>query len=396
MRRVPRVRYGQDRSRGYAHVALTETGIAMERSDPAMKTIEKVGWSRDGVDPGRRHLLRTTAMMAGAAHSALLGAATQRESRELAALGRAREWLNGSPLTPAGLAGKLVLVQFCTYTCINWLRTLPYVRAWSQRHRNDLLVIGVHTPEFPFEHDVDNVRRALRQLNVEYRVVLDNDYAIWRAFGNNYWPALYVIDGRGRVRDRHFGEGRYEQSERSIQRLLTEAGLPSARDVVSVNGHGVEAAADWANLRSPENYLGYERTANFASPGDLARDRRQIYAAPRRWSLNQWALAGDWSVGKQKATAASANSQILYRYHARDVHLVMGPGLPDTRVRFRVTVDQRPPGLARGTDVDESGMGVVVEPRLYQLIREPSRIVDRTFAIEFLDPGVDAFAFTFG
>jgi hypothetical protein len=362
-----------------------------------MKT-KNVAGPTDGIDPGRRHFLQRTAMVVGAAHPGLFGASAQGASRELTVIGRAAQWLNVPPLTPESLAGKVVLVQFCTYTCINWLRTLPYIRAWAHRYQKNLTVIGVHTPEFAFEHDIDNVRRAIRQLKVEYPVVIDNDYAIWRAFGNSYWPALYFIDGRGRIRDRHFGEGRYDQSERSIQRLVAEAGVAGTSNVVSLSASGVEAAADWASLRSPENYLGYDRTENFASPGGVGRDRRRVYAAPARLALNQWALVGEWIVGKQALSPgnAGAGGRILYRFHARDLHLVMGPPVPGKPLRFRVTLDGSPPGSSRGMDVDEGGYGAVVEPRLYQLIRQSTRVVDRTFAIEVLDPGVEAFAFTFG
>ena len=246
--------------------------------------------------------------------------------RELAAIGSAAEWLNSPRLTPPSLAGKVVVVDFCTYTCINWLRTLPYRRAWAQKYQQGLVLIGVHTPEFGFEKNVDNVRRAVRQLRIEYPIVIDNDYSIWRAFKNQYWPALYFIDARGRVRQHHFGEGEYDQSEMAIQRLLAEVGVGRPRDgVVSVDASGVETAADWDNLRSPENYVGYERTVKFVSPGGAERDRRRLYAAPARLALNQWALAGEWTMGRQATVLSSPNGRIVYRFHARDLHLVMGP-----------------------------------------------------------------------
>ena len=320
-----------------------------------------------------------------------------REPRELAAIGNATEWLNSPRLTAASLLGKVVVVDFWTYTCINWLRTLPYRRAWAQKYREGLVLIGVHTPEFSFEHDLDNVRRAVRQMRVEYPVVIDNDYAIWRACENQYWPALYVIDARGRVRQRHFGEGEYEKSELGIQRLLREVGVTGIRDVVaSIDASGVEAPADWSNLRSPENYVGYERTENFTSRGGADRDRRRVYAAPGRLALNEWALSGEWTMGRQGTALSSPNGRIAYRFHARDLHLVMGPARPGTSVRFRVSIDGQPPGPAHGVDADEGGNGTVVEQRLYQLIRQPRPIVDRRFEIEFLDAGVEAFAFTFG
>jgi thiol-disulfide isomerase/thioredoxin len=311
-------------------------------------------------------------------------AARERVPRELAALGRAAEWINSPPLTPERLAGKVVAVDFWTYTCINWIRTLPYVRAWAQKYREGLVVIGVHTPEFPFEHNVDSVRRAVQQMRVEYPVVIDNDYSIWRAFKNQYWPALYLLDAGGRVRQRYFGEGEYEQSERSIQRLLAEAGVARIdKGIVSVDGSGIEAAADWSNLRSPETYLGSERTASFVSRG-------------ARLALNQWSRTGEWTQGAHAAVLNQPSGQILCRFHARDVHLVMGPSRAGSQARFRVTLDGQPPGGARGLDVNESGNGVAAEQRLYQLIRQPKPIVDRTLAIEFLDAGVEAFAFTFG
>lgn len=337
-------------------------------------------------------------MAIGAAHIGMFGAAeSEGASRELTAIGRAREWLNASRLTTEALAGKVVLVQFCTYTCINWLRTLPYVHAWAQKYGRDAVVLGVHTPEFAFEHNVDNVRRTLQRMKVTYPVVIDNDYAIWRAFDNHYWPALYFIDGRGRVRHRQFGEGEYESSERAIQQLLKEAGVSGVADgVVSVVGSGFESAADWANLKSPETYVGYQRLANFASPDPVRRDQRRTYRVPSRLALNQWSLAGDWTIGTQATVLHKTPGQILHRFHARDVHLVMGPSRSEGAVPFRVTIDGQPPGAAHGLDVDEGGNGTVREQRLYQLVRQTKPIVDRTLTIDFLAPGVEAFAFTFG
>jgi thiol-disulfide isomerase/thioredoxin len=306
-------------------------------------------------------------------------------------------WLNSPPLSPEGLRGKVVLVDFWTYTCINWLRTLPYIRTWAQKYP-EALMIGVHTPEFAFERNIDNVRRAVQQMHIEYPVVIDNDYAIWRAFNNQYWPALYFIDARGRVRERQFGEGQYQRSEIAIQRLLAEAGAANVleRQVVSVAGEGVEAAADWDNLKSPELYVGYDRLQNFASRGGADPDRRRLYAAPAQIPLNQWALTGEWTIGKQATVLGVPNGRLVHRFHARDVHLVMGPTRSDSPVRFRVSLDGQPPGAARGLDVDEAGNGRVVEQRLYQLIRQPGPFIDRTFQIEFLDAGVETFAFTFG
>jgi hypothetical protein len=290
-----------------------------------------------------------------------------------------------------------VLVQFGTYTCINWLRTLPYVRAWDQKYGPGLAVIGVHTPEFAFEKNLENVRRAVQQLKVDYPIAIDNDYSIWRAFNNRYWPALYFIDARGRLRQHHFGEGEYERSEMAIQRLLAEAGTSSVgAGVVSVVGSGVEAAADWGTLRSPEIYLGHDRTNNFSSPGGAALGRRRVYAAPTRLELNHWALAGEWTMANQAAVLSRAPGRIVCRFHARDVHLVMGPLRQESPVRFRVLMDGQSLGPAHGLDVDDGGRGTVVEQRLYQLIRQPGPIVDRTFEIAFLDAAVEAFAFTFG
>ncbi len=312
---------------------------------------------------------------------------------EMPSLGGATGWLNSEPLTAAGLRGKVVLIDFWTYTCINWLRTLPYVRAWAEKYKDQgLVVIGVHTPEFAFEKNLDNVRRAAKDMKVDYPIAIDSDYAIWRAFKNQYWPALYFVDAQGRIRHHHFGEGEYEQSERVIQQLLAEAGSDGiGHELVSVDGRGVEAAADWGNLRSPENYVGYERTENFASPGGAALDKRRVYAAPAQLRLNQWALSGDWTMTKQAAVLNKANGRIAYRFHARDLHLVMGPAARGTSVRFRVLIDGQPPGAAHGIDVDEQGNGTVAEQRLYQLIRQPKPIADRQFEIEFLDAGRGGF-----
>ncbi len=317
---------------------------------------------------------------------------------ELPSLDSATGWLNSEPLTAAGLRGNVVLINFGTYTCINWLRTLPYVRAWAEKYkRHGLVVIGVHTPEFAFEQNIDNVRQAVQDLRIEHPIAIDNDYAIWTAFDNHYWPAFYFVDAQGHIRHHQFGEGDYEQSEMILQQLLAEAGIGSIGDeLVSVEGSGIEAAADWGSLQSAENYLGYARTENFASPGGVVFDRRRVYAAPARLRLNQWGLAGDWTVGRQATVLNTANGKIVYRFHARDLHLVMGPAVPGTSVRFRVLVDGEPPSAAHGSDVDDQGNGTVSEQRLYQLIRQPQPIADRLFEIAFLDPGVEAYAFTFG
>ena len=265
---------------------------------------------------------------------------------ELPSLGGATEWLNSPPLTAAGLRGKVVLIDVWTYTCINWLRSLPYVRAWAEKYKNQgLVVIGVHAPEFAFEKNIDNVRRAAKDMRVNYPIAIDNDYAIWRALKNEYWPALYFVDAQGRIRHHHFGEGEYEQSEMIIQQLLAEAGISGiGHELVSVDARGVEAAADWGSLKSPENYVGYERTENFASPGGAVLDKRRVYAAPARLRLNHWALSGDWTVEKQATVLNKANGRIAYRFHARDLHLVMGPAVRGTSVRFRVLIDGQAAG----------------------------------------------------
>ena len=307
-------------------------------------------------------------------------------------------WLNSPPLTAADVPGKVVLVDFWTYTCINWLRTLAYVRAWAKKYRDrGLVVVGVHTPEFRFEEDVDNVRRAAKDMRVEYPIALDSDYAVWRAFSNRYWPAVYIADAQGRIRHHQFGEGRYEECERVIQHLLCEAGVEDIGDgLVSVAADGFEAEADWTNLRSPETYLGYEQAQNFASPGGAEFDQSQTYVAPDSLKLNHWALSGDWTIERGASVLNRADGRIAFRFHARDVHLVLRSREPGASVPFRVLVDGESPGAAHGLDVDEEGRGTLVEPRLYQLIREPGSISDRTFEITFLAPGVEAYVFTFG
>jgi thiol-disulfide isomerase/thioredoxin len=317
---------------------------------------------------------------------------------EMPSLGSTSEWLNSKPLTAAGLRGKVVLIEFWTYTCINWRRQLPYVRAWAEKYKNQgLVVIGVHAPEFRFEKDFDNVRWAVKDMRVNYPVVTDNDYPIWQAFNNEYWPALYFIDARGRIRHHQFGEGDYEESARTIQRLLAEAGAGKTGDgVVSVDARGAEAAADWSDLGSQENYVGYERTENFASPGGPVPDRQAAYTAPPGLRLNYWALSGDWTMERESVVLNKANGGLAYRFHARDLHLVMGPGMRRKSLRFRVLIDGHPPGAAHGVDVDADGNGAITEPRMYQLIRQSKPIVDRQFQIQFLDSGVEAFSFTFG
>jgi thiol-disulfide isomerase/thioredoxin len=306
-------------------------------------------------------------------------------------LGGATEWLNSEPLGPAELSGHVVLVNFWTLTCINWLRQEPYVRAWSQAYRDDgLVVIGVSTPEFSFEHELELVRQATKERDIDYPVVLDNDYGIWSAFDNHYWPALYFVDAEGIIRDQHFGEGRYEQSERVLQQLL---GVE--RELVPVEGLGVEAEADWGNLQTPETYLGYGRGERFASPDGEARNDSRAYGLPERLGLNHWALAGEWTIGHERVALDQAGGSISFRFHARDAHLVLSPGAREP-IPFRVLLDGEAPGPSHGVDVDEDGNGVLREGRLYQLVREHDAVRERTLEITFLEPGAEAYAFTFG
>jgi thiol-disulfide isomerase/thioredoxin len=299
---------------------------------------------------------------------------------QLSGFDGATGWLNSEPLTPEGLRGKVVLVDFWTYTCINWLRTLGYVRAWAEKYADrGLVVIGVHTPEFPFEHDVDNVREAAKEMRVEYPIALDSDYGVWRAFDNHYWPAVYIADADGRVRHHHFGEGAYEECEWVIQGLLgIEDGL------VSPVLEGFEVQADWENLQSPETYLGADQAQNFA--GSDGKELR----------LNQWALSGDWTIEGGKSVLKGSEGGVVFRFHARDVNLVMGPPARGASVPFRVLDDGEPPGDAHGFDVDAEGRGTLTQQRLHQLIREPGTISDRTVEIVFEAPGAEAYCFTFG
>jgi len=306
-------------------------------------------------------------------------------------LGEATGWLNSVPLGPADLRGNVVLVNFWTFTCINWLRTEPYVRTWSRSYRDDgLVVIGVHTPEFSFEHETDRVLLATKEREIDYPVALDNDYEVWSAFDNHYWPALYFVDREGVIRDHHFGEGRYEESEQVIQRLL---GVD--REPVEVEALGVEAEADWDHLRSMETYVGYERGEHFDSPGGAAFDQRRTYELPERLRLNRWALAGEWTIGPESAVLHEAGGSIAYRFQSRDVHLVLNEGTRGP-IPFRVTIDGEAPGRSHGVDVGEDGTGVLVDGRLYQLVREHREVSERTMEITFAEPGAEAFVFTFG
>lgn len=371
---------------GVAAIALgLDTTYLARLSTAQTEVLEQGLASRLGMDMPRRN----TALVEGPG-----GRLTLPVEGELPPLDGVTQWLNSEPLTRERLRGKVVLIDFWTYSCINCIRSIPYVVAWDERYRRDgLVVIGVHAPEFAFERDVDNVRGAAAGLGIRYPIAIDNAFAVWRAFNNRFWPAHYFVDHQGRVRYHHFGEGEYETSERVIRQLLTEAGHPPGGGAAArVAADGASASAQRRTLRSPETYLGYVRAANFASPGGLLRDRGQDYAgAPL--TLNRWSLAGRWTVGRQAARLDRAGGRIAFRFHARDLHLVLGSARP---VRFRITIDGRAPGASAGVDADAGGNGVVRGQRLYQLIRQPGEIGERTFEITFLDPGVEGFAFTFG
>jgi cytochrome c biogenesis protein CcdA/thiol-disulfide isomerase/thioredoxin len=315
----------------------------------------------------------------------------------LPALSGAVEWLNSPPLTRKGLKGKIILVDFWTYSCINCLRAIPYVKAWAEKYKDQgLVVIGVHSPEFAFEKNIDNVKKAVSDLKISYPVAIDSDYAIWRAFGNQYWPAHYSIDVQGRIRHHHFGEGDYDESEQVLQRLLAESGKTNVSSgLVSVNATGAETAPALSDVQSPETYVGYDRAEHFVSPGGMVQNIRHVYRAgmPR---LNEWGLSGDWTVSGEHAVLNQKDGSIVFRFHARDLHLVLGPAVDGRPVRFRVTIDGAVPGSNHGTDVDADGQGVVTGRQLYQLVRQSGTITDHTFEIQFLDPGVQAYAFTFG
>jgi thiol-disulfide isomerase/thioredoxin len=309
----------------------------------------------------------------------------------------ANGWLNSQPLTPSGLRGHVVVVQFWTYTCINWLRTQAYFRAWSQRYRDrGLVTIGVHTPEFKFEHDLDNVRWAVEARKIDYPVAIDNDFEVWRAFANSYWPALYFVDAQGQIRHHRFGEGDYERSEMVIRQLLADAGIEALRPgLATVEPNGDEVQADWEDLGSPESYLGYDQAAGF-DVGGAAWDKPHEYIAPAHLRLNHWGLTGNWTVRSDASALNEANGRITYQFHARDVNLVMAPAKKSVTVRFRVLLDGESAGASHGADVDANGNGALVQQRMYQLIRQAKPIRDRRFEIEFLDSGAEAFCFTFG
>ncbi|MEC5384906.1 cytochrome c biogenesis protein DipZ [Uliginosibacterium sp. H3] len=316
----------------------------------------------------------------------------------LPSIAGAVEWLNSPPLTNEALRGKVVLVDFWTYSCINCLRTLPYLRAWADKYRDQgLVIIGVHAPEFAFEKDIDNVRAAVKKLGITYPVAIDNKFALWRAFDNNFWPAHYLADAQGRIRHRHVGEGEYEQTEAAIQKLLAEAGNANVKQgYVNADTEGVGMQSDWKSVRSPETYVGYARAENFVSRGGQVKDQAHVYAPATAYALNDWSLTGNWKVGSENATLAGNAGSITYRFKARDLHLVLGPGADGKPVRFRVRLDGAAPGASHGDDTDKDGAGTVTAQRLYQLVRQSGDMKEMTFEIEFLDPGVQAFAFTFG
>jgi thiol-disulfide isomerase/thioredoxin len=359
------------------------------------------------IGPNRRRFLESSIMAIVAAHLGLTGCANAQSNKSairlssegsMPSLTGATEWLNSAPLTPASLRGKVVLINFWTFSCINSLRQLPYLRAWAAKYKNQgLVVVGVQAPEFEFEKNLDDVRWARKSMELDYPIAIDNDHAIWRAFNNNAWPALYYVDATGRIRHHQLGEGNYDRAELVIQQLLAEIGNSSvAGGFASVDARGAEAPANWGSLRSPETYVGYERAESFASPGGAATNKSHTYALPARLKLNQWALSGDWTIHGQGAVLNKINGGISHRFHARDLHLVMGPARREASVRFRVLIDRQPPLAAHGGDVDPQGNGTIVEQRLYQLIRQPEPIADRQFDIEFLDAGAEVFVFTFG
>ena len=356
----------------------------------------------DPIDHERRRFIGAAAGGIAAARLGVIGTAIQQmacaalvNEGSLPSLSGATEWINSPPLTSAGLRAKVVLVDFWTYTCANWTRTLPYIRAFAEKYRDQgLVVIGAHTPEFPFEKDIENVRWAAQAMNVNYPIAVDSNYGIWRAFDNNYWPAVYIADATGRIRYHHFGEGAYEEQEKVIKRLLREGGKEVDDDLAKVNPRGLEVGADYGTLRSPETYLGYERGDSFA--GDALHDAPEQYTVPPQLGLNQWALAGNWTVRARPVVLNAANGSIAFRFHARDVNLIMTPPAKDHSVHFTVRVDGKPPGASHGEDADAQGNGILSRQRCYQLVRLQDRVADRTFEIQFAEPGVEAYDFTFG
>lgn len=384
---------------GAAPMAAGSTTQASQTmaGDPAMMAAEPTAMS------GSPAMMNANASMAGSGASMAMTAKPAVTAPKalpiegmFPALAGATTWLNSEPLTAEQLKGKVVLVDFWTYSCINCLRSIPYVRAWAEKYKDQgLVVIGVHAPEFAFEKQVDNVKKAVADLKVGYPVAVDNDYAVWRAFKNQYWPAHYFIDAQGRIRGHHFGEGDYDQSERIIQQLLAEAGKTVTADMVSVKANGAQAASDEGDVQSPETYIGAERAEHFVSPGGVVADARHVYQ-PGMPRLNEWGLSGEWTIGGEHAALEAPQGGIVYRFHARDLHLVLGPGADGKPVRFRLTIDGTAPGASHGVDIDGDGTGTVTDQRLYQLVRQTGTVMDHTVEINFLDPGVQAYAFTFG
>ena len=365
--------------------------------------------SLDRIPCSRRDLLGSAVMLptATSIQSGLLRSIAHRlagEQRVLPTEGPvpsfdgATGWLNSAPLTPDGLRGRVVLVNFWTYTCVNWLRTLPYIRAWAAKYGNaGLTIVGVHTPEFGFERNVDNVIAAARDFRVDYPIALDNSYAVWSAFSNHFWPAVYIADVDGRIRYHHFGEGEYAAIEMVIQQLLMDAGVDDVdQDLVAVDPVGLELAADWRTVQSPETYVGSRQSTGFAQEGVARFDEPHSYTAPARLPLNYWALSGDWTVAGHAAVLNEPGGRIAFQFHARDLNLVMGPASRVASIPFRVLLDGRPAADAHGVDLSSDGSGIVSDQRTYQLIRQPGAIADRLFEIEFLDAGVEAYCFTFG
>ena len=350
-----------------------------------------VSGAATSVPPGSRGLLRSIVHRLAGEQVAL-----PVEGR-LQSFEGATGWLNSDPLTPEDLRRRVVLVDFWTYTCVNWLRTLPYLRAWAAKYRNDgLTVIGVHTPEFGFEQNVDNVIAQSRRLGVEYPIALDSDYAVWRAFANHFWPALYIADAAGRIRFHHFGEGEYPMTEMVIQQLLVDGGADGVdQDLVVVEPRGLEVAADWRTLQSPETYVGYRQGTGFAQEGLVSLDEPRVYTLPGRLGLNEWGLSGRWAVAGHAAVLNERGGRIAFQFHARDLNLVMGPS-QGASIPFRVFLDGQLANDAHGSDVDPDGSGLVSDQRTYQLIRQPGPIADRLFEVEFQDAGVEAYCFTFG
>ncbi len=392
--------------------SLASTGTLeqslIDRLHPQQQTVDNgssVVMKGDAIMSGGNQMVMSgnNAMMAGSNAMMMRGGPKQVAAEALPVEGTmpsldgAVQWLNSPPLTAESLKGKVVLVDFWTYSCINCLRAIPYVRAWAEKYRDQgLVVIGVHAPEFAFEKNVDNVKKAIGDLGITYPVAIDNDYTIWRAFQNQYWPAHYFIDAKGQVRHHHFGEGDYDGSERVIQQLLAEAGKTGvAGDMVEVKATGAEAASNQADVQSPETYVGWQRSENFVDAKGTVNDAAHSYVAatPR---LNEWGLTGSWTVGSEQAGLNDKDGSIYYRFHARDLHLVLGPAADGKPVRYQVAVDGKPPGDGHGADTDAQGNGTVTGQRLYQLLRLPGAVGDHTFEIRFLDPGVQAYAFTFG